>query len=57
MANVIEFLIENMTDAYGNGWWDSLPWRFVSSDGEHIGEPQATREDAEADLIQYLALI
>lgn len=52
MSNIF---IENMTESYGSGWWDSTPWRFVSGDGEHIGEPQETKEEAEADLRQYLA--
>lgn len=53
MAPIFE--IENMTTVYGNGWWDATPWRFLSADGNHIGEPQETKEKAEADLAQYLS--
>ena len=49
--------IENMTETWGSGWWDDAPWRFVFKDDTdyvHIGEPQATREEAEADYAQYM---
>jgi hypothetical protein len=50
----MDIVIENMTEVWGHGWWDATPWRFVSPDGAHIGEPHETRAEAEADLAQYL---
>ncbi len=49
-----KFVIENMTQVWGPGWWDDTPWRFVSTDAVHIGNPHATKEDAEKDLAQYV---
>ena len=50
-----KFIIEDMQAANGDGWWNGM-WRFVGEDETgyvHIGEPQGTKEAAEADLEQY----
>lgn len=50
-----EFVIEDMEAENGDGWWNGM-WRFTGKDADgyvHIGEPQVTKEAAEADLAQY----